>query len=286
MAQKNYSCLSVGTVLIAVIVLLGVCAMLFSGRLSFFGQEQNKMAAQTNRIHGQVMFDQRIALPPQAMLSVQLTARERTTNSVKVVSEVREKITDQVPVDFSLPVMASELDSDYAYTLQAKISVGDTLWFVNEAGTPVDPERSGYLLRLTAVDRNNSDTDSPNRIRGKQWAAEDIFNNGIVDDTHITLYIDNKAKTDPSTVDNHYHVNGSGGCNRYLTTATLNEKDNKLRFEALGMTFMACAEAISLQEAQFIDMMAKVRAYRLNQAGFLYLLDENNNTLARFAPQD
>lgn len=264
---------------------LGACAILFTAYISFVKKQDNIPAVGGGRIYGQVIYDQHVALPPQAMLGIQLTAREHVNNSRKIIADIRQNISEQVPVDFILPVTTAQLDKNYSYTLQARISVGDTLWFVNESPMPVEPERTGYLIRLTMVERNDSETTDKNRIKGREWIAEDILNNGITENSRIILHIDNAAKTGTSDdAENHYSVSGSGGCNRYFTTATLNENEKTLKFDLLGMTFMACAaEAVSMQEAQFSDMMSKVRAYRIDQTRLLYLLDENHNALARFA---
>jgi len=284
MLHKSFAGISLGAVLLIGIAVFGVYTMLFTMHTSPVKMKDDAPTAENenSRIHGQIIYDQRIALPPQAILVVQLAEHEHTNSSQKIIAEIRSTITGQMPVNFTLPATIAQLDKNYSHTLQAKISVGDALWFVNETPMPVEPERAGYLIHLTAVERSNSETIDRNHLKGREWVAQDILNNGIIDNTHITMHIDNVAKD----VENHYSVSGSGGCNRYFTTATLNEADNTLKFEPLDMTFMVCAEAILSQEAQFVDMMTKVKTYRINPVRLLDLLDENHNPLARFAPAD
>lgn len=287
MTRKSFTGFSLGAVFLAGIAVLGLFALLLMTRTMHVKPENNSPSAENTKIHGQVIYDQRAALPPQAMLVVQLAERERTSNLQKIIAENRLKITDHVPLDFTLPVTTGQLDKNFFYALQAKISVGDALWYVNETPMPVEPGRAGYLIRLTTVEDGSAEIADKNDIKGREWLAEDIFNNGIIDNSRITLFIENKAKPDPAgDIAKHYNASGSGGCNRYFTTATLNENDNTLAFGTPGMTFMACAEAISTQEARFVDMLSKVRAYRINERGILYLLDENRTPLSRFASGD
>lgn len=267
-------------------LILGVCVVLLATRELSVKTEDETPVATNNRIHGQVIYDQNATLPPQAMLVVQLTGRDRASGSQKIITESRHPISEQMPVDFILPVTTTELDKNYSYALHAKISIGDALWFVNETSTPVEPERAGYLIRLTMIEHNNNDIANKELIKGREWFVEDIFGQGIIDDSHITLHIDDNARDDPSGDGTRYSTGGSGGCNRYSTVATLDEDKNTLAFEPPVMTFMACAEAISYQETEFIGMLSKVRAYRINPLGLLYLLDESGNTIARFSPAD
>lgn len=286
MIHKKIIGLSRGAFYLLGTLILAACVVLLVTRELSVKTEDETPIAINNQIHGQIIYDQNASLPPQAMLVVQLTGRDRATGSQKIITESRYPISEQVPVDFILPVTTIELDKDHSYALHAKISIGDALWFVNETSTPVEPERAGYLIRLTMIEHNNNDIVSKELIKGREWFVEDIFGQGIIDDSNITLHIDNNAKDDPSGNETRYSTGGSGGCNRYSTVATLDEDKNTLVFEPPAVTFMACSEAISHQEAEFIDMLSKVRAYRINPLGLLYLLDESGNTIARFSPAD
>ena len=71
---------------------------------------------------------------------------------------------------------------------------------------------------------------------------------------------------------------GSGGCNRFNGTYTLDGKT--LRFAPQAATRMACADGMA-QETAFFKVLEQTRRWRI-KGDHLWLLDEAGRTLAEF----
>lgn len=106
------------------------------------------------------------------------------------------------------------------------------------------------------------------------WLAEDIGGAGVIDNAQTTLELQ------PGGL-----FSGSGGCNRYSGTATLDGA--AITFGQVAATMMACVPALMDQEQRFFAALATVKAWRLSAEGKLELLDGQGKaavTLSHVAP--
>ena len=95
-------------------------------------------SAVVDRVTGTVAYLQRIALPPNAIIQVQLQDVSRTDTPARTIAQ--EKITlgeRQVPVPFEIKVDAAKIDQKHTYALTARIVVDDKLRFVSDKAYPV-----------------------------------------------------------------------------------------------------------------------------------------------------
>ncbi|RCL03365.1 MAG: putative heat shock protein [Candidatus Tokpelaia sp. JSC161] len=221
-----------------------------------------------DNIHGKIIYDKGIALPSDAIAIVQII--HSIGNIQKIIAQIQSKPT--ASIHFSFPITIDQLNNNKSYFLQAKIVVGDEIWFFHEEPIRVDTNRSGYMIHLNPVETLDN---QENLITGHHWIAENIVNHQVLDNTDITLFIAQES----NNVKN-YKVSGSDGCNHYFTTALFNGKDN-LVFKRPATTFKLCPDTIALQAAEFITMMQKVKKYQIKKTT-LYFLDENFHYLAKF----
>jgi uncharacterized lipoprotein YbaY/membrane-bound inhibitor of C-type lysozyme len=118
-----------------------------------------KPAAQTGVVSGTVVYRQRMALPPEAVIEVQLRelpvgdARESTT----LVAE--DKITvgnRQVPVAFTLRYDPGKINANRVYDLKARILVGEQVRFSSGRVYPVltqgNPSHVDMILDAVKTD--------------------------------------------------------------------------------------------------------------------------------------
>lgn len=92
-------------------------------------------AAQT-AVTGVVTYRQRIALPPDAVVRVQLEDTSRADAPAIVLGEqVIEAMGRQVPIPFSIPYDPAHINPNGRYTLRARIesAAGDLLWTNTQA---------------------------------------------------------------------------------------------------------------------------------------------------------
>ncbi len=87
-------------------------------------------------VSGTAAYRQRIAMPPDAELSVQIEDLTDTKNPV--VAVFNERFGDhQVPIAFTLPVPNTAIHADHRYTLRAQITVGGAPRFASTSNYPV-----------------------------------------------------------------------------------------------------------------------------------------------------
>lgn len=245
------------------------------------------VASETLTIHGDVTYLQRIELPQHAYLVVQLVDVTNADGPFPIVAEIAQQPNGSVPIEFDLPVDQANIAPQHKYALQARIAVGDVLWFVSDERKMIVPEdkNARYELVLGMVNQSTT-TPKPvsTTISGHEWKVEDMFGTGIIDNSHLTVAVEPKAEDKKAGDHPKYRITGSGGCNRYTTSAVIDDERDIISFDPPAMTFMACAEAISQQESRFIEMLAKAKSYMFDDLGRLILKDENGNYVARLVP--
>ncbi len=165
-------------------------------------------------VSGKVMYRERIALPPEANLTVQLSDISLADAPSKVIGETRIESVQGSPIPFAINFDTDQIQPGHTYALQARISAGDTLWFVNDERYSIDPENPGTPAEIKVVMvRKSGDEGAAIGIEGKDWLAEDIQGGGVIDNAQTTL-----------TVSTDGAVSGSGGCNRYFSKAVVTGK--------------------------------------------------------------
>jgi putative lipoprotein len=109
-------------------------------------------------------------------------------------------------------------------------------------------------------------------LSGTSWLAENIGGREVIDDAQTTITFEVEGR-----------VAGSGGCNRYFGTVTI-EEDGITFSNKLGSTMMACAPVLMDQERRFFDALSATRSYRFDDPGHkLVFLGEDGALLVRFS---
>ena len=86
----------------------------------------------STQVTGRVMYRQRIALPDNAIVKVQLQDVSLQDVAAKVISEqIIETGGKQVPFDFVLPYDPAEIDERFTYAISVRITVDGKLKFIN-----------------------------------------------------------------------------------------------------------------------------------------------------------
>ena len=83
-------------------------------------------------VTGTVSYRERIALPPDAVVLVQLRDVSLMDVAAKLISEQIIKPEHSVPIPFSLPYAAQDIDERMTYSVFATIRSGDRLLFVSD----------------------------------------------------------------------------------------------------------------------------------------------------------
>ena len=254
---------------IAAALVVGIGALGGTALFLTTSMPTTSMAAEKT-VSGKVMYRERIALPPEANLTVQLTDISLADAPSKVIGETRIESVQGSPIPFAISFDTAQIQSGHSYALQARISAGDTLWFVNDERYTVDPKNPSIPLEIKVVMvRKRGDESVAIGIEGKDWLAESIQGGGVIDNAQTTL-----------TVSTDGAVSGSGGCNRYFSKAVV--AGENISFAEIGSTYVQCPSALMNQERKFLDALGKTRSYKIDM-GKLVLFDDDGKEMARLA---
>lgn len=117
-------------------------------------------------LHGSVLYRERVALPSDAEVKVQLIDAVSNPPEVKVLAETTYRTAGrQVPVPFALPLDASKLEAGRSYGLRAYILIDGKVSYVTATRVNVDPQAPpasvGILLAPGTADPAFADSPAP-----------------------------------------------------------------------------------------------------------------------------
>ncbi|MGX5800429.1 YbaY family lipoprotein [Bradyrhizobium sp. Arg314] len=101
-------------------------------------------------IAGEVTYRERIALPPDAVLVVEIADVSLADAPAAVIAKRRIAPTGQVPIKFDIGFDPKAIQKGRTYTLQARITLGERLLFISDTSHQVDPlagKHQGIVLK-------------------------------------------------------------------------------------------------------------------------------------------
>lgn len=223
--------------------------------------------AEEKTISGEVLYRERIALPPHAVLTVQLVDVSLADAPSTVIGQQKIDPAGQVPIKFEVRFDPVAIRTGMTYTLQARITVDDRLWFINDERYSVDPLNAvpqSMVLKMVSQASEPAKDD----IFDREWVVEQIGGADVLDAPPSTLRIDPAGG-----------VTGRGACNNFFGQAKVDGK--AITFGPLGSTFMACEQAVMDQEHRYHQALGQVTSYRLD-GGKLILADKDGKDILRF----
>jgi putative lipoprotein len=90
-------------------------------------------------VAGEVTYRERIALPPGAVLVVELADVSLADAPAIVIAKRRIAPTGQVPIKFDIGFDPKAIHKGRTYALQARITVGERLMFITDTHHQIDP---------------------------------------------------------------------------------------------------------------------------------------------------
>ena len=120
-------------------------------------------------LKGEVIYRERIALPPGAEVTVQLADVSLADAPAAIVAEQKITPTGQVPVPFELKFDTSAILEKNTYALQARIAVDDKLMFINDERHQVDPLADAPQTIVVKMVKQQADSDERASIFGQPW---------------------------------------------------------------------------------------------------------------------
>jgi putative lipoprotein len=107
--------------------------------------------ATTLEISGVVRYLERIAMPPDAIVTVRVEDVSLADAPATVVAEQVIEPTHEVPIPFSLTLDPAELDERHQYSMRAQITVDGELWWISDTVVPVSATEPTTGLDIVLV---------------------------------------------------------------------------------------------------------------------------------------
>jgi putative lipoprotein len=219
-------------------------------------------------ISGEVFYRERIALPANAVLTVQLADVSLADAPAAIVGKQVVDPAGQVPIKFTISFDPAVIRPNTNYALEARITVDDTLWFINDIRHELDPLDDAPQSMVLKMVRSSEMPPSPT-IFGITWLVEEVGGTPIRGQTPSTFTVGADGK-----------VSGRGPCNSYFGTAQVG--DGTIEIGEIGSTFMACEPDVMEQEKAFLEALRKAAGFRISE-GKLTFADTAGKDILRLS---
>lgn len=219
-------------------------------------------------VSGEVLYRERIALPPNAVLTVQLADMSLAGAAAAIIGKQVIAPAGQVPIKFAIAFDPARIRPGMRYALHASISVDGTVWFINDVRYELDPLAEATQSMVLKMVRRSETPASPS-IFDTTWVVDAIEGAAVEGDARPTFAVSADGM-----------VSGSGPCNRYFGTAEV--RDGTIEIAEIGATFMACATHLMEQEKTFLDTLRRAAAFRI-RGGTLVLVDGAGKDILRLS---
>jgi putative lipoprotein len=229
---------------------------------------------------GEVTYRERIALPPDADLTVTLVTFDANGSPHAIGATAPIEAKGQVPLLFVLDVRSDAIADDLDYGLIAEIRSGGVPLFRNRDPVPVDPALPSPTMILVNFDPplplpepvpGNGELDVTAALFDTIWQVRNINGHAVHEAAEVSLSIASDRR-----------AGGNGGCNSYFTEAMFDGP--ALRFGPVAGTRMACDTPVMRQETEYFAALEATASYELADRT-LYLLDAEGNPLLRLVRQ-
>ena len=214
------------------------------------GEEDDTMG----KISGSVIYLERIALPPGAIVTVELRDVSMADAPAKMLGSTRFEAQGGPPYPFALSYDPEAIDERHSYALRATISSGDQLLFTTDTHHPAFTTEA-HELRVRSVGGTIAgDANGPMAaLGGREWlliALGDESVDPLSDGRRPYIHFEASGR-----------VHGFAGCNRFTGDYRLDDRD--LSFARMAMTRMACAEGMNVEQ-RLSEALSKVTSYKID----------------------
>jgi putative lipoprotein len=238
------------------------------------GCARNPESSSGGTVTGTVAYRDRMALPPGAVVQVQLSDVSRQDAPARVVAETT--ITPggrQVPIPFELHYDPGAIDQKHSYAVRATIRDGDRLLYTTNTAAPVITRGNPTQVPLMLVRASGTAGTPQAQLWGTSWRLADLQGKPALEGVEATLEFPEPGK-----------VAGKGSCNRFFGTANIS--GDSLTLSKMGATLMACVGPGMEQEGRYLKALAAAQRYSTQGDGLLIYTAGSDRPLrfTRLAP--
>ena len=255
--------------LFTVMLLLAGCSA-WTQTMPGSGSSPQAAAASQPMVAGNIVYMQKIALPPNAAIAIKL--QDITVAPPKTVAETLFGAAgQQVPIAFQLTYNPADINQAHTYQVLANISVNGKPMFVTNTPLHVitNGSRSQGLALMLQPAPTPSAASSGAKLRGTHWVLAEVNGQPARPGQGETPHIEFHKKE---------NFTGSTGCNRMSGNYIASE--GALQFTPGPMTMKACSEPVMQQEQALLAAMKGTTAYQIS--GNTLELKNGEKVLAKF----
>ncbi len=223
-------------------------------------EDQHRWKDSISRIEGSVFYRERIALPGNAELEVQVLDITDPTAPTTLLSSGAFKIQGGPPHDFQIEINLANIDTsklkDRSYGLRATIHADGKLMFASKGFVDAS---GGEPKRILVMRVANNENNAVTALEGTHWGLLTL-GSGYADLGAGGKQLDIRFMAADT------RAAGFSGCNRFsgrYTTEDSSDSQGSLTFGPLAGTRMACPQGRGDIELDYLQALEKVTAYRL-----------------------
>jgi uncharacterized lipoprotein YbaY len=231
-------------------------------------------------VAGVVLYRERIALPPGAILKLQLQDVSLADAPAMVLAEQTiEPMGKAPPYAFELAYDASAIDERHSYAVRAEIRDGDQLLFTTTERYAVITQgnpSSGLTIVVRSIGASKPSASLPGEMVNRDWSLTSLQRapGDVVTTTNKGVSI---------RFGDDGRASGSGGCNRYSGPYSV-AAEGGLSFGTLIATRIACTPDVASLESAYFGALGSVASYKLEGATLQLSFDNGRGLLSYSAP--
>jgi putative lipoprotein len=226
--------------------------------------------SETRYVDVTVSYRERIALPPDAELQVEIQDVSRADAPATVLDHQRVPVS-RVPITVRLGVDDAIINEKHSYSARGAIFSAGKVLFRSTSVTPVLTRGApdAVDLQLVAAGTPSTGSGPGNPLAGVEWEVFELGGRMLIVEDLPTIAFNSDGR-----------FGLYGGCNRFTGTATIGEGTIVFPVKMAG-TRRACSEVRAKLEKDVLDALAASSGFVRNGA-LLSLTNSNGVTLVRF----
>jgi putative lipoprotein len=246
--------------------------------------EAEIMKVTTEQISGQVLYRERMLLPPGSIVKVSLEDVSKMDVASTVIASSSFIAEGAPPYVFSLDYAVADIAPRNEYNLRATINLNENLLFTSsqqlnpfkESQAPIE-----IVVRKTGVKKQTQKLSADTGLAVVSVNPLAELSNTYwklleVDKSPVTMHERQPKESFLQLVNNDLTVKGFAGCNNF--SGTYEVKGNSLNFGPLAATRKACLYGMD-DESKFLQALESTRFYSIHDHG-LKLLNKDKKVVA------
>ncbi|KUJ77053.1 hypothetical protein AVO45_10775 [Ruegeria marisrubri] len=225
--------------------------------------------ARAGTVQGTASYRERIAVMPGSVLEVSLLDVSLADAPAVVLSSQRFAL-DGVPAEFQLTYDDALIKDRMRYVVRASIYNGRKLLFTTDTAYPVLTNGAGDTVDLLLVKVPAKQPKHEVKLENTNWSAVELNGQALDVENGPELSFAQGGM-----------VGGISGCNRFTGLAKIH--GDRLRFpDNMAATMRACIPPYDEIEKEFLEALASVETYSVDDKGQLVLVNAAGDAVLRF----